>query len=127
MDLKQLRELSIAKITEQLNELDGAQLVQLRALESDEPAPRVTLIKAIDDKLEENGKAAGSTNDLTKVSTDELLEASAKITAALAARGVAPSADKPWKAPDYVGPLTGDQAAWRLANLTKPASVDVSK
>ena len=31
---------------------------------------------------------------------------------------------KPWQADDYTGPLTGDQAAWRHANIKPVQAVE---
>lgn len=46
--------------------------------------------------------------------------------AAARAEPAAPAKAKPWQAEDYNGPLTGDQASWRNANL-KPRFAVVTK
>lgn len=107
MDLQALRSQSINKIREQFDELSGEQLTQLRAMESAEEAPRATLVKAIDDKLEELGATAPSSDVGPDTSTR---------TPEVAAAGPDTSAPA-WQAPDYCGPMTGDQAMWRVANL----------
>lgn len=104
MDLKQLREQTVAKITEDLDELSIEQLNELRALESLEDPPRSSLIKAIDGKLAEI-KAANP-------NTEESGAAPAPVSAAEAPVASAPA----WQAVDYVGPLTGEQALWRQAH-----------
>lgn len=108
MDLQALREQSINKIREQFDELSGEQLLQLRALESAEEAPRSTLIAAIDDKLEELGATAPASDAGPEVAT------AAPDAAPQAPEVTAPPA---WQAPDYCGPMTGDQALWRVAHL----------
>lgn len=113
-----LRQNSINKIREQLDELSGEQLTQLRALESEEDAPRSTLIKAIDEKLEELGAMAQHGSDAAE-------DASAPAPAVAAAEPAVTPA--PWLAPDYCGPLTGDQALERMAHLTKPSAVTAAK
>lgn len=113
MDLHALRQNSINKIREQLDELSGEQLTQLRALESEEDAPRSTLIKAIDEKLEELGALAQHGSDAAEDAEGPQVSANAPEVAA-----VAPDASTAaWQAPDYCGPMTGDQALWRVANL----------
>lgn len=108
MDLQALREQTINKIREDLDELSGEQLLQLRAMESAEDAPRATLIKAIDAKLAELGATAPASDagpEVAKAAPD---------SAPQAPEVTAPPA---WQAPDYCGPLTGDQALWRVAHL----------
>ncbi len=127
MDLQALRSQSINKIREQFDELSGEQLTQLRAMESAEEAPRATLVKAIDDKLEELGATApaSDTEPLT-ASQVGLSPAATQDTPPPKPPGAddtaaAPAVEAPaapaWQAPDYCGPLTGDQAMWRVANL----------
>lgn len=119
MNLEELQKLSVDKIREQLDELNGEQLNQLRAIESAHETPRATLLKALDAKITEiGGTAEASDGEFAHVSDDELVEAGAKIAAALAARGKAPEAAAPaWQAPDYVGVLDGAQAEWRMKHL----------
>jgi hypothetical protein len=89
--------LSIPKITEELDELTPEQLIELRDLETtDGGQNRVTLIKLIDDKLE------------------ALAEPNADANAGPAAEPEKPAKRHAWQEPNYTGPLTGDQATWRL-------------
>lgn len=134
MDLQALRSQSINKIREQFDELSGLQLLQLRALEIAEEAPRATLIKAIDDKFEElkaiddkleelGATSPASDTESNTQAPPESEGANDPVEAAAPRLGVdstgeAPASSAPaWQAPDYCGPLTGDQALWRVANL----------
>lgn len=114
MDLQSLRELSINKIREQFDELSGDQLLQLRAMESAEEAPRRTLIDAIDAKLAELGAAAPASDAPTN---DPPSATNGADDATAPAVVEAPAASPVWQAPDYCGPLTGDQALWRVAHI----------
>lgn len=124
MDLQALRSQSINKIREQFDELSGEQLTQLRAMETAEEAPRATLVKAIDDKLEELGATSpASDTESNTQAPPESEGANDPVEAAAPQLGVdstgeAPASSGPaWQAPDYCGPMTGDQALWRVANL----------
>lgn len=114
MDLQTLQQQSINKIREDLDELDGEALLQLRALESEQEAPRATLIKAIDAKLAELGGTAPAGDDVSQRPSTGSGRTEGDAAAAPAAEAPAAPA---WQAPDYCGPLTGDQALWRVANL----------
>lgn len=114
VNLQQIREQPINKIREDLDELDGEQLLQLRAMEAAEDAPRATLIKAIDAKLAELGATAPASDAPTNTPPAQLTGADDATAPAVVE---APAASPAWQAPDYCGPLTGDQALWRVANL----------
>lgn len=112
MDLQALQQQSINRIREDLDELSGDELLRLRALESEQEAPRATLIKAIDAKLAELGATApAATQDNPPPATPNGAEDAAAESAV-----EAPAAPA-WQAPDYCGPLDGSQALWRVANL----------
>lgn len=148
MDLKALQTKGVDKIREDLDELTREQLIELRAIETEtNDPPRVTLIKAIDGKLEELAAAAPDAESNTQAKpesngADDLVEdgaphvgdestgeapASSQDTPppatpngaedAAAAPAVEAPAAPAWQAPDYCGPMTGDQALWRVANL----------
>jgi len=89
--------------------VDPADLAALGELEAADGSPR----KGVTDALDKRAAALAD--------ADEKPAPPAKAPAAQAkvAAPAAPAA--PWKARDYSGPLTGDQAAWRNANL-KPAA-----
>lgn len=65
--------------------------------------------------------AKKSTEDTLR---EQLAEAEAKIEALTAEAGESKRAA--WREADYTGPLTGDQAAWRHANI-KPVQDVVTK
>lgn len=97
---------SVAKITERLPDLSREQLVELSALEAATEAPRSTLQAAIDKRLAELD--ADPDNEIPPAVV-ESGEPAAKAAGKL---------DKShWMHPDYHGPITGDQAAWRIANI----------
>lgn len=98
MNLKELQEQTIAKITDDLEKLNVAQLKELRALEQNETTPRTSLIKVLDTAIEAAEPAAPDT-----VPTKSESEPAA--------------AKPPWQAYNYDGPLSGDQAQWRMHNL----------
>jgi len=120
---------NVADISAQLGTLDRESLVELQAQEI-AGGNRSTLLKAIDDALvalDDGGddhSAVDGTPGAEATPPAAPGNASAKTPAkpakeelpAKPAKEEAPA----WMAPDYAGPLTGEQAAWRVANL-KPA------
>jgi len=110
MDAKQiddLRRLSVKKIIEHFPALDRAALVTLQATEAEDANPRDSLIEAIAKEIYARDDA--DEQPLDEATTDE-----------------APD----WQRVDYDGPITADQAQWRIQNLprhwetveTKPAA-----
>lgn len=102
--IQKLRSETVDEIKGQLPALNDAELAAVRAAEEADAKPRKTLVDAISDEQAERAKNNGSGEG-----TDR------------AAEGSAAPAPK-WQAEDYTGPLTADQAQWRLHNI-KPAGV----
>ena len=109
MDAKQLEELrkqSVKNITTALPKLSRDELASLLAHESEETNPRESLIEALAKAI-----TARDSDDADAI-------------------GVQDDAPPAWQAIDYNGPITADQAQWRIANLprhweqesTKPAA-----
>jgi hypothetical protein len=109
VNLHDLIKLSIDKIGEQLDELTREQIEELRALESAAADPRSTLLKRLDAKLA------------------ELDEPNTPKSEASGAEGAAPAKVPAWQLPNYVGPLTGDQALWRSAQADRFAQQAITK
>lgn len=103
--LTELQQLSVKKIVDQLDELSTEELQQLRLIEEASETPRSSLLSAIDEVR------------ATATVTPQGAEAGAVAPQAASAEAIPPS---PWRDPEYYGPLTGEQAAWRNANR-KPA------
>lgn len=128
MDEKQLQELlaqSVPNITDRLPELDRETLVQLQAAEAAGGAPRVTLQAAIDARLKALDEVEGGTlppnGNQTNPGTTPTESAGAVAgKGEPAAKAAGKLSRDHWQHPEYHGPLSGDQAAWRVANL-KPA------
>lgn len=93
-DIAEIRRLAIKAIVPKLPELDDAQLADLQATEAADDNPRESLLAAIDAELQRRAAAPG------------------------AAQGT-PDGPPAWQAQDYAGPLTGEQAVWRNANITR--------
>lgn len=138
-DLVAIAELSVAELSTKLDGLSADQLAELRALEASAPnGGRVTALAAIDAELERArtlgdesaGDAIDAVNDSAGGSGDDAAGAGATpaSSAPRAARAARPADAPPpkWQAPDYTGPLTGDQAQWRKRNL-KPVNLVVTK
>lgn len=107
---------NVADISAQLGTLDRESLVELQAQEI-ASANRSTLLKAIDDALvalDDGGDDHSAMDGPPGAAATP--RAAPGNASAKAAKDVPPA----WMAPDYAGPLTGEQAAWRVANL-KPA------
>ncbi|GEM_PF-1078929 len=105
--IEELQNLTAAELVEQVGSLDAARATALRELEAaDKDGGRKTVLAAIDKRLAEVGGQGGN----------DPAPAAAPRRATQAA-----AADTPvWQAPDYDGPLTIPQAAWRRENI-KPA------
>lgn len=111
-DVTNLLSQSVAVITEKLSALDRATLVELQAQEA-AAGNRVTLIKAIEDRLvalDADGDGGTDKPNLPAVGDKGA-------PAAEAAGKPAPITTKHWQHPDYAGALNGEQAAWRVANI----------
>lgn len=119
MDLQKLRGETVKEIVPTLNNLDGAQLAELLAMEEADKDPRSTLVEAIkaaQAALEAEQKPAGAP-PAPETKADAAGKAKPKAEAI-------PVTD--FRHPEYNGPLDGGQAAWRNANL-KPAAGGVNK
>ena len=103
---------NVADITAQLGTLDRESLVETQAQEI-AGANRSTLLKAIDDALVVLDKEPAVEGTPGAAATPPAAPGNAS---AKSAKAETPA----WMAHDYAGPLTGEQAAWRVANL-KPA------
>lgn len=112
MDIKELLGKGVAVIAEQLLTLDKAQLVELQAAEV-AGSNRRTLLAAIDERL----KALDEAGD-----PEVAPKAGAKLASKATDKPAAAPAPK-WQSPDYHGPLSGEQAAWRVANIKPVTSV----
>jgi len=124
-EITNLQQQSVANITERLPAMARADLIELAAQEAASAAPRSTLQAAIDKQLaaldaaEEGGN--GGNNDAIAAATAAEAE---KVAAAEAAAKVAEASKPPAKItkddfrhPEYAGPLNGEQASWRVANI----------
>lgn len=114
-----LQQQSVPNITEQLPTLDRASLIELAAQEAASAAPRTTLQTAIDKQLaaldaaEEGGNGGGDDAAIAAAAA----AAEAAKAAAEASKPPAKITKDDFRHPDYAGPLNGEQAAWRVANI----------
>ncbi|WP_130618002.1 hypothetical protein [Dyella amyloliquefaciens] len=107
-EISNLQQQSVAQISEALPTLDRASLIELAAQEAAAPTPRTTLQAAIDKQLAAlDAQDEGGDKDSTAVEGKG--EPAAKPAGKL-------SIDD-YRHPDYAGPLSGEQAAWRVANV----------
>lgn len=104
--LEALRASTASEVKEQLGDLETADLKSLLEAETGDSKPRSSVVKAIEAELEERAD-----NEPKK-----------------------PAAAPEWQKPDYMGPLTGDQAEWRNKHCptwrqptTKPVKPDATK
>jgi len=112
-EITNLQQQSVAQIIERLASLSRDDLVELAAQEAANDPPRVTLQTAIDKQLaalDDNGDGG----DETKPPAVD----GAAVAPAAKAAGKIDKTD--FRHPDYSGPLSGDQADWRMHNI-KPA------
>jgi len=112
MDKNQISDvldLSVDKLTEQLPALDRESLVELQAQEA-AGKNRATALAAIDAALIAlDGDPGDEQGDKTPTGVGE------KVDPAPKGAGKIPATD--FRHPDYTGPLDGEQAAWRVANI----------
>lgn len=116
MDNAKLIELqgqSVGKITEQLSALGRESLVELQALETNAEAPRSTLLTAIDGALKAMDDAENDGPQKNQPNPSAVGDVAGKPAAKAAGKLAATH----WQHPDYAGPLNGEQAAWRVANI----------
>jgi hypothetical protein len=107
-DLKAIQAGTVEEVHKAVSGIkDAADLAALRKLEEAEASPRKGVMDALDARAV------------------ELADKPAPKTGKVADSAAAKS-EKAWQARDYDGPLTGDQAAWRNANL-KPVEKVVTK
>lgn len=112
--IEELQNLPANELIEQVGSLPSDRATALRELEAaDKEGGRKTVLAAIDKRLADLGAEGGSPPAAAPAPAPRRNAASA---APDAASGDAPA----WQAPDYDGPLTIPQAAWRRENI-KPA------
>jgi len=104
-DLQRIRQDKVGDIAAVLDDMTLEDLKALKALEEADPSPRSTLVEKLDDRIAELEQAGAEKADQPDPKTD----------AGKKARGEEAPA---WQKEDYDGPLTGEQAMWRNANLT---------
>lgn len=107
----------VAQVAEHLASLDRATLVEIQAQEI-AGANRSTLLKAVD--------AALVVLDDDGESTPEEAGGKGAAPAPAAAKPAAKPEAPAWQAHDYAGPLSGEQAQWRVRNI-KPARGGIGK
>ena len=93
---------TVPQVTDAVAAMDAGDLAELRKLEQADASPRRGVIDAIDAREKALAEAS---------------KPAAKAEPKADAKPAATSEAKPWQAPDYSGPLSGEQAAWRHANL----------
>lgn len=100
--LKSILAGTVPQVTDAVSTMDAGDLAELRTLEQADASPRRGVLDAIEAR-------------------EKALEEAAKPPTKAEPKAAAKPADKadakPWQAPDYSGPLSGEQAAWRNANL----------
>ena len=112
-EITNLQQQSVPNITERLPALDRASLIELAAQEAASAAPRTTLQTAIDKQLaaldDDGGEKEPPAVD------------GATVEPAARAAGKIEKPEKiektDFRHPDYSGPLNGEQASWRVANI----------
>ncbi|MBB5885474.1 hypothetical protein DYQ93_11405 [Xanthomonas sp. LMG 8992] len=112
-EIAEVANLPIPELRERLGDFDAADLQALRAYEAD-PATgqnRKGALEAIDERLSALAPDGGRSSTASDTAGD-----------AAPAAEAAPA----WQEPDYDGPITIPQAAWRNANL-KPAIATATK
>ncbi len=102
VDLLATRALPIAQID--LEQLDDAQLAEIKAQEEADDSPRAGLLRNIERELESRAEAAGTTDAKSEPARTMADDEAAEDPLA-------------YQAPDYAGQLTIPQAEWRRANL----------
>lgn len=113
--LREMQNLPVPEMSEQLAALDTASLQALRKLEVSDNGGRKGALAAIDSELKsraESGDSAGKADDGGNART--------------AAQASGKADEGAWRAEDYTGPLTADQAEWRNATF-KPVQVARTK
>lgn len=112
--MRELQKLSVSKIEARLRDLSADDLGTLQALETQEDAPRASLLAAVDKRLA--SLQAEIDGDAAKSGGGERPP-----------RSPSPEDAPPaWCAPDYNGPITADQMAWRREHI-KPAGEAITK
>jgi hypothetical protein len=118
MDKNQISEvldLSVDKLTEQLPSLDRESLVELQAQEA-AGKNRATALAAIDAALIAlDGEPGDEQGDKTPTGGGEKVDPAPKGAGKIPTVEKIPATD--FRHPDYTGPLDGEQAAWRVANI----------
>lgn len=112
-EVRKLRGGTVAEICEQLGAMNDDELRAVLADEQADDSPRKTLVAAIEAEL-----------------AQRTVQPEAERNTANAGEGP-PAAAPAWQAEDYLGPLTAEQAQWRLRafghHVTKPATPTATK
>lgn len=116
VNIAELQGQTVEQITGQLGSLSRESLVELQAAETASGAGRTTLLAAIDAALKALDDDGGEGKPNPPAVGDAAGEPAAQAAGKLGKAH--------WQHPEYHGPLTGDQAAWRLAN---PAGAAAAK
>jgi len=107
-DLQNLQGDKVADIVGVLDDMTLEDVQALKALEEAAEKPRTGLLEKLDERIAELGQSGGESG------ADGQSDAEQKDGGKQARGEEAPA----WQKEDYDGPLTGEQAMWRNANLT---------
>ncbi len=114
-EISNLQQQSVAQINEALPTLDRASLIELAAQEAASATPRTTLQAAIDKQLAAlDAQEEGGDPDKNAKAVAGKVDPAAQAAGKLATDKI--TIDD-YRHPDYAGPLNGEQAAWRVANV----------
>ena len=134
MDLKELQAKTVPDVEKAIPDLSDDQLAELLVLEKADDKPRVGVTGAIEaeqmarmqkleDAARETAEAAAREQAEAEAAEAAAAAAAAELAAAQATATTAPPTGQSYRDPEYLGPLTGAQAQWRLANL-KPVTAE---
>jgi len=112
-EITNLKQQSVAHIIERLASLSRDDLVELAAQEAANDPPRVTLQTAIDKQL----AALDDNGDGSDEKKPPAVDGAAVAPAAKAAGKIDKIDKTDFRHPEYSGPLSGDQADWRMHNI----------
>lgn len=117
-EITNLQQQSVANITGRLPALDRASLIELAAQEAASAAPRTTLQTAIDKQLAVLDDTENGGDKEPPAVDGAAVEPAAKAAGKIEKAEKIPVTD--YRNENYNGPLTGEQADWRMHNI-KPA------
>lgn len=120
-EITNLQQQSVPNITERLPALDRASLIELAAQEAASAAPRTTLQTAIDKQLAVLDEDEDKSEDKDGDKKEPPAVDGATVEPATKAAGKIEKPEKiektDFRHPEYSGPLNGEQASWRVANI----------